>query len=107
MVNWRNLIDVGTTWGGRPKARARRECFERYGDTCWVCGHGGAREVDHLDERARGGASYDLANLRPAHGSYSPCPVCVSTTTGRARCCNQERNRKPRTSPIVVDLGTL
>ena len=99
---------MGNGWTGRPRARARKECFERYGTTCWVCGHPGAYEVDHLGERRYGGPSYDVANLRPIHGSNAPCPVCVSTTTGRARCCNQERNRKARVvEPVRVDLGTL
>lgn len=96
-------------WGGRPATRFRAQVFATYGRTCWVCGHGGAGEVDHLVKRADGGALYDLANARPAHGSMAPCPVCVSPTTGRARCCNQERNAKPKPSVVAVyvDLSSL
>lgn len=69
-----------------------------------MCGHAGAYEVDHLVERARGGDSFDPDNLRPVHGSNSPCPVCISDSTGRPRCCNQERNRKPRIAETVIDV---
>jgi len=98
-------------WTGRPKKRAREACFRRWGTHCHICGHAGAYEVDHLAERKHGGASYDVANLRPVHGSSAPCPVCVGSRTGRPRCCNQERNRKPgsvvRGVPIEVDLGSV
>ncbi len=94
-------------WTGRPRGRARRECFERYGTVCHLCGHGGAYAVDHLAERQHGGRSYEVGNLRPAHGTSAPCPVCISTTTGRPRCCNQERNRKARATPVAVDLGSV
>ncbi len=94
-------------WTGRPRARTRRECFERYGTVCHICGHVGATEVDHLRERQHGGDPYSIENVRPVHGSSAPCPVCVSTTTGRARCCNQERNRKAKGTPIRVDLGSV
>ena len=100
-------MEGGTRWGGRPRARARAETFRRWGHICHLCGHEGANEVDHLGELRYGGSSYDPANLRPAHGSNSPCPVCISPTTGRARCCNQERNAKPRATPLAVDLGSI
>ncbi len=80
----------------RPRQRARDACFAAWGTVCWVCKHPGAYEVDHLLERARGGDPFDQDNLRPVHGSNAPCPVCISPSTGRPRCCNQERNRKPR-----------
>lgn len=61
-------------------------------DICWLCGHAGARTVDHVT-RIRDwppdlpGVN-DLANLRPAHGAgpriSNPCPTC-------RRMCNQER----------------
>jgi hypothetical protein len=99
---------MGQHWGGRPATRFRALVFATYGRTCWLCGHGGAGEVDHLKKRSEGGALYDLANARPAHGSMAPCPVC-RTPEGRARCCNQERNRKPRPhrAEVVVDLSTV
>ena len=55
-------------------------------DTCWVCGHPGSNEVDHVVRLADGGDEHDPRNLRPAHGTRG-CPVC-------GRKCNQERNRR-------------
>lgn len=80
---------------GRPYRRARELVFATYGTVCHWCGHEGAREVDHLIPVALDQSqpvTYKL--MRPIHGSNSPCPVCVSGTTGRKRCCNQERGTK-------------
>src|SRR5688572_5277173 len=106
-VNPANVGRRGARW-----ERAKRETFERWGYRCWWCPHEGAREVDHLIPISQGGDPYDLANLRPSHGSNSPCPVCVSPRTGRARCCNQERHgRKTVTvrnrTTMSVDVNTL
>lgn len=43
-------------------------------DVCWICGHPGADEVDHVKPLSRGG-SEDRNNLKPAHGQQ-PCPTC-------------------------------
>lgn len=37
-------------------------------DKCHLCPYGGADTVDHIIERANGGAVMDVGNLRPAHG---------------------------------------
>lgn len=79
---------------GRRWNDAKRACFELYGDQCWVCGHYGAREVDHVIPVSQGGAPYDIQNLRPAHGSNSPCMLCKSRRGTRGRSCNQERNKR-------------
>jgi 5-methylcytosine-specific restriction endonuclease McrA len=43
--------------------------------TCWLCGGPGADTVDHVVPVAKGGAPYDLRNLRPAHGrKRDGCP---------------------------------
>jgi hypothetical protein len=100
-----NVGRRGTRW-----RNFRQDVFAAYGTSCWICGHGGAYEVDHVNRLADGGDPYDLETARPAHGSNYPCPVCISTTTGRARCCNQERNRKAAPSGQValsVDLGSI
>lgn len=78
--------------------------FRAYGTVCWICGHEGAYEVDHLTRRADGGAVFDLANLRPAHGSNAPCPVCISPSTGKPACCNQSRNRRPRAAKVALSV---
>lgn len=94
----------------RPWFRAKDAMFETWGTNCWWCGHPGAYEADHLIRLADGGQRLDPDNLRPAHGSNAPCPVCISPTTGRPRCCNQERNRRtppPARTPLSVDPRTI
>ena len=70
--------------------RFRRLVFATYGDTCWICGHGGARQVDHVESiTEHPELVYALSNCRPAHGSpRNPCPVC-SVAAGRKIHCNQ------------------
>lgn len=67
---------------GRPWKRVRRRVLDD-SDTCWLCGHLGADEVDHVIPISLGGAQLDPANLRPAHGIRG-CPFCH-------RKCNRER----------------
>lgn len=59
---------------------------------CHLCGHGGAGEVDHRVPRsvvlASGGDPGDIANLAPAHGAKSPCPICRVA-------CNQAKGDRP------------
>lgn len=69
---------------GRLWERKRRAVLE-VSDTCWVCGHGGSTDVDHIIPRSVLRDDSE-ANLRPAHG-VNGCPLC-------GRKCNQERNRK-------------
>ena len=54
-------------------------------DVCWLCGHVGADQADHVLPRALGGPSTP-ANLRPAHGS-APCSTCGVR-------CNQVRGAR-------------
>lgn len=66
---------------------------QHYGGICWICGHQGAAQVDHVIPVTEGGAEWDLANCRPAHGISrrpNPCPVC-SPEAGRPIFCNQIR----------------
>lgn len=85
---------------GRPARRAKAEMHAKYGYTCWICGHDGAGEADHLNPLSLApDQRVDPEAMRPAHGSYYPCthPTCVARK-GKPRCCNQERgniiNRK-------------
>lgn len=67
--------------------KALREAVLRtYGDTCWICQHGGARQVDHVESVAdRPDLEFTLSNCRPAHGAPgNRCPVCL-------QYCNQLR----------------
>ncbi len=80
-----------------PRAAGHRwEAFARsvidyYGGLCW-CGHGGARQVDHvIPVTDRPDLIFDLSNCRPAHGAPgNPCPQC-SAACGRKSHCNQLR----------------
>lgn len=59
--------------------------FAIYGHVCWICGHDGAREADHLTPISVDSTQpIDPHRMRPAHGTHSPCPTC-------GRLCNQER----------------
>lgn len=80
---------------GGPYRKARRLMFAIYGHACHLCGHGGAGEADHLVPISTDTTQpVDPHLMRPAHGSNYPCRVC-KTSTGRPRCCNQERGVGP------------
>lgn len=69
----------------------RARVFGAYGHVCWlrICQHPGARSVDHVEPvTERPDMAFALSNMRPAHGSRNPCPVC-SEAAGRKVCCNQ------------------
>lgn len=67
----------------------RARVLGAYGTVCWICEHGGARQVDHVEPvTERPDLAFALSNMRPAHGSRNPCPVC-SEAAGRKVCCNQ------------------
>lgn len=60
-------------------------------DLCWICGHRGARTLDHLITVKMWGAMFDTydgindpENTDIAHGTGNECPEC-------GRRCNQER----------------
>lgn len=78
----------------RPSARQRgydaahqrqRAAVLAESTVCWLCGHDGADQVDHVVAVSNGGTS-TLGNLRPAHGTL-PCPTCD-------RRCNQQRGSR-------------
>lgn len=89
---------------GRPWRRVREQVLAT-SDICHLCGHGGAGDVDHHPFPlavllAMGIDPRDPAYLRPAHGSRSRCPVCLS-------CCNQAKGDRldyqaPNVSPSRV-----
>ena len=69
-------------------------------DTCWLCGHGGARTGDHITAHADWLRMYgtldgfdDPDNLAPAHGTLgntglvNRCPIC-------GQLCNQAKGAK-------------
>jgi hypothetical protein len=64
--------------GGYRYSQWKRLVLATYGDVCHLCGHGGARQVDHLESvTERPELMYVVANGRPAHGSPgNKCPVC-------------------------------
>jgi len=62
-------------WGGRRAQRFVRLVLQTYGLTCHLCGLPGANSADHVIQRSKGGAWFDINNARPAH-----------------RLCNYRRN---------------
>lgn len=73
----------GASW-----LEARQKVFDRDGTICYLCGHDGAGEIDHVIPAPRDDpdAYLDLSNLRPAHGWKSPCPLGCGA-------CNQRKGR--------------
>jgi hypothetical protein len=72
---------------GRPYRTARQQMFEMYGTLCWICGHGGATDADHLVPISVDSEQpVDPHGMRPAHG-VNGCPTC-------GRKCNQERGTR-------------
>lgn len=79
--------------------RLRKLVLREDGDVCWICGHGGSKEVDHVIPRQMAPELvYERSNLRPAHGTSGPCPVC------RQRC-NQRRPRSANGHGRRVDAS--
>src|SRR5690242_2509828 len=89
-----------------PKKAAR--ILAAHGGICWLCGHGGATDVDHVvpwAEWTRTDLSvHDASNLAPAHGT--PCPTCgrdchadktkAEAARGRARANAERKARAAR-----------
>ena len=75
---------------GRRWQAFRQVVFRTYGRDCWICGHGGANQVDHLEPTStHPQLTWVLGNCRPVHGvPANRCPVC-------GRACNQERQAAP------------
>jgi 5-methylcytosine-specific restriction endonuclease McrA len=71
--------------------------------TCWICGHGGADQIDHLIPVSKApDLAMVVANWRPAHGvrGCATCPPTVSADKrrhGQPRRCNQARGNRPPT----------
>ena len=77
---------------GSAYSRFAAAALSYWGDTCHICGCGGARSIDHLNPVSAGGPEYSLDNVRPAHGWKknldNPCARC-SDAAGRPIRCNQ------------------
>lgn len=64
--------------------RRERAAFLAAYPVCWLCGHAGADQVDHVVPASQAPwLRYVVSNWRPAHG-VNGCPTC-------GRRCNQER----------------
>jgi 5-methylcytosine-specific restriction endonuclease McrA len=70
---------------GHRKWRELRAAILQASTTCWICGNPGADTIDHIIPRSQGGAIWDPANLRPAHGKKIPgvCPGNYGRTPRR------------------------
>jgi len=88
---------------GTPEFQRNRPLVLRASDICGLCGHGGARTVDHIIPKPRWPRDlygnllpgFDgLHNLQPAHGTtgsdatrvgrHNRCPTC-------GKLCNQSK----------------
>jgi len=71
-------------YGGRRTALFRELVQATYGNHCWLCRAEIVNEsdytIDHLIPLSRGGAAWDIENVRPAH----------------ARCNKSRGNRPPK-----------
>lgn len=83
----RNVTNPAQTWDGHARRKARDLCFATKGRVCYLCGHDGANDVDHIISRNEGGSMFDPANHAPSHG-VSGCPTC-------GRKCNRDKSDKP------------
>jgi hypothetical protein len=103
----------GSGRSGTWEFQQNRKLILAASDRCGICGHRGARTVDHIVSRPAWPRLADgtlapgfdgLRNLQPAHGSmgsdatrkgiHNRCPVC-------RKLCNQskgDRERKVRTT---------
>lgn len=80
------------TASGHVYRRMARFVFEQHGHRCHLCGHDGARHLDHVEPQTENEARiFDVTNLRPVHGAPgNPCREC-SRAAGKAVYCNQLR----------------
>lgn len=85
----------GAHRGGRQARAVARETFAVYGTVCWICGHEGAGESDHVVPLSSDAAqALTVGGRRPAHGTSARCPTC-------GRACNQERGASMATDVFV------
>ncbi|SCL33477.1 hypothetical protein, partial [Micromonospora inyonensis] len=94
-------VHVVARSAGRKGRRHRRAKVDLQAatTTCWLCGHGGAYELDHDPPRKvllRLGLDPDDPRFhKAAHGSSCRCPTC-------GQCCNQVKgDRAARRSRMV------
>jgi len=84
--------------GGR--YRKAKQDLHAATDMCWLCGHAGARELDHepsLDVLLRMGLDpHDSAYHRAAHGTSSRCPTC-------GQACNQVKGAGQRRTRMTCE----
>jgi hypothetical protein len=98
-------VTSGRSGTGDALYRKNRALVLADSDCCHLCGHAGARTVDHVitaadwpkdaNGRPLPGLN-DISNLLPAHGTMgnratgtlNPCPTC-------GQLCNQVRGRRP------------
>lgn len=84
---------------GRPYRTAKAN-LQRRTQMCWLCGHTGARELDHEPALkillAAGLDPNDEQYHRAAHGTSCPCPTC-------GQKCNQVKGAGGRTPRMTCE----
>lgn len=79
--------------------RKARRAFLAEHPVCWICGHGGANQIDHRIPRSRRPVGrLEMWNWEPSHGPRpdgSPgCAVCATN-------CNQKRGTGGAPAPAL------
>jgi hypothetical protein len=104
-------------WAGSPRkaqlpgdwAQRCQAAREIYGTACYLCGHPGARDTDHV----RPGGNHSVSNLRPACGRdcplchaerRTPCHLAKSSAEGgrAAQAAKPRRQRPPEPHPGLL-----
>ncbi|BCJ45329.1 hypothetical protein GCM10010168_85980 [Actinoplanes ianthinogenes] len=84
---------------GRPYRRAK-QALQDATQTCWLCGHHGARELDHEPPLSRlldlGLDPLDPQYHKAAHGTSCPCPTC-------GQACNQVKGASTRSTRMTCE----
>lgn len=76
------MTEFKRTSNGSKWRQVVRFVVSRDGGVCGICGHGGARHVDHIQPVVDNPLlEWDTSNMTPAHGwsrvNDNPCVVCT------------------------------
>jgi hypothetical protein len=80
---------VASTPGGISERAFKAAVIQRDLGQCWICGHFGAKTVDHLVPQTDGGDVWDMGNVKAAHGSGrkpNGCLVCSAAMKRPVYC---------------------
>jgi 5-methylcytosine-specific restriction endonuclease McrA len=96
-------------WRSRPLpkdwGRTRRRILRRDGGICYICGHPGANQVDHIIPVSAGGGEED-SNLAAIH--EHPCHAAKTAREANARNPRAvSRKRTPEQHPGMIQSAAM